>query len=201
MADAAPLPLSPSPSPKQGSPSPSPSPPICSAPACTTRAPGLPISSPLPPKQGKPTVFGAVSSQKKEISGEEMQHNILEDGEIDATIEDEEEHLESNPADSAAEESFSAIPWPLFIFDIPPLRTYHFAYQAGEESSSDEDETMVTGSNDNSTEEQITPSSCPVSLEVSEDRNCFPSEDSDSLKRALQKSNLLAEEQAKRLLD
>ncbi|KAK8967760.1 hypothetical protein KSP40_PGU009240 [Platanthera guangdongensis] len=60
---------------------------------------------------------------------EEMQHNILEDGEIDATIEDEEEHLESNPADSAAEESFSARPWPLFRFDIPPLRTYHFDHQ------------------------------------------------------------------------
>ncbi|KAK8958808.1 hypothetical protein KSP40_PGU007624 [Platanthera guangdongensis] len=43
-------------------------------------------------------------------------------------MEDEEEHLESNPADSAAEES-SARPWPLFIFDIPPLRTYHFAHQ------------------------------------------------------------------------
>lgn len=58
-----------------------------------------------------------------------MQHNVGEDGEIDATIEDEEEQLESNPVDCAAEESFSVRPWPLLRFDIPPWRTYHFAHQ------------------------------------------------------------------------
>ncbi|KAK8950237.1 hypothetical protein KSP40_PGU000003 [Platanthera guangdongensis] len=43
--------------------------------------------------------------------------------------------------------------------------------EASEESSSDEDDTMVTGSSDNISEEQVTSSSCPVSLEISEDRN------------------------------
>ncbi|KAK8970055.1 hypothetical protein KSP40_PGU011163 [Platanthera guangdongensis] len=72
--------------------------------------------------------------------------------------------------------------------------------ETSEESSSDEDDTTVTGSNDNNTKEQVTSSSCPVSLEISEDRNCFPSENSESLKRALQKSNLLVEEQAQEIV-
>ncbi|KAK8956201.1 hypothetical protein KSP40_PGU001472 [Platanthera guangdongensis] len=68
-----------------------------------------------------------------------------------------------------------------------------------EESSSDEADTMVSGASDNNSEEQVTSSSFPFSLEVPEDRNSFPSKNPDSLKRALQKGNLLVEEQAQEI--
>ncbi|PKU68351.1 Katanin p80 WD40 repeat-containing subunit B1 like [Dendrobium catenatum] len=66
---------------------------------------------------------------------EEKQHDILEEGEIGTTVEEEEEEEEeeqekSNPINGASTESFfDAHPWPVFRFDIPPRRAYHFAQQ------------------------------------------------------------------------
>ncbi|KAL0915751.1 hypothetical protein M5K25_013204 [Dendrobium thyrsiflorum] len=61
---------------------------------------------------------------------EEKQHDILEEGEIGTAVEEEEEQEKSNAINGASTESFfEPHSWPVFRFDIPPRRTYHFSQQ------------------------------------------------------------------------